>query len=328
MSGKTSLMFFALAFLSLLIERLVGYPDWLFRRIGHPVTWIGSLIALLDKKWNREADSFSQRKIKGALALSVFFGMTVMSALLVQSVLIALPLGLLLAAIIGSALPAQKSLEQHVEAVATALETEGLLGGRQAVSMIVGRDPDQLDEAAVCRAAIESLAENFSDGIVAPSLWLGLLGLPGGAGYKAINTADSMIGHRTQRHEAFGWASARLDDLVNLPASRLSGLLFTLAAFFVKGASPKNAMDAVFRDAGHHRSPNAGWPEAALAGALGFALAGPRSYGGQMIEAPFMGEGGRRNLTAADIRKALKLARIADALLIGFFGLLALLIWL
>lgn len=317
-------MFFALAFLSLLIERLVGYPDWLFRRIGHPVTWIGSLIALLDKKWNREQGSFSNREAKGVLALVVFLGVTVSIALALQNVLLVLPLGLLLVALVGASLPAQKSLEQHVEAVATALESEGLEGGRRAVSMIVGRDPDQLDEAAVCRAAIESLAENFSDGIVAPSFWLGLLGLPGGAGYKAINTADSMIGHRTPRHEAFGWASARLDDLVNLPASRLTACLFIVAAIFVKGASPQGALRAVARDAKHHRSPNAGWPESALAGALGFALAGPRSYGGQMIQARFMGEGGRRNLTGADIRQALKLARVADSLLIGLFGFLAL----
>lgn len=312
--------------MSLVIERLIGYPDWLFKRIGHPVTWIGSLIALLDRKWNREDDSFSRRKAMGVAALAVFLGATVFLSWFVQSILLLLPVGLLLAALLGASLPAQKSLEQHVAAVATALEREGLEGGRKAVSMIVGRDPEKLDEAAVCRAAIESLAENFSDGVVAPAVWLGFLGLPGGAGYKAINTADSMIGHRSPRHEAFGWAAARLDDLVNLPASRLTGLLFVIAAFVVKGASPRQAVAAIFRDARHHRSPNAGWPEAALAGALGFALAGPRSYGGQMIEARFMGEGGRRDLAAADIRRALKLARIADALLIGLFGVLALII--
>ncbi|MFK3691884.1 adenosylcobinamide-phosphate synthase CbiB [Agrobacterium tumefaciens] len=319
-------MFFALAFLSLLIERVTGYPNWLFRRIGHPVTWIGSLIALLDRKWNRESASFSQRKTAGVAALAVFVGLTLLIAWSAQSVLLFLPLGFLLLAVFGASLPAQKSLEQHVEAVATALEREGVEGGRKAVSMIVGRDPQRLDEAAICRAAIESLAENFSDGIVAPALWLGLLGLPGGAAYKAINTADSMIGHRSPRHEAFGWASARLDDLVNLPASRLSGFLFVAAAFFVEGASPRDAIAAIRRDARHHRSPNAGWPEAAMAGALGFALAGPRSYGGQMIEARFMGEGGRSELVAGDIRKALRLARIADLLLIGLFGLLAILI--
>lgn len=319
-------MFFALAFLSLLIERFTGYPNWLFARIGHPVTWVGSFIALLDKKWNRQSDDFAKRKVMGVTALIVFLLVTILLASVVQSVLFLLPLGLLFVAVVGASLPAQRSLEQHVEAVAVALETEGLEGGRRAVSMIVGRDPDQLDEAAVCRAAIESLAENFSDGIVAPAFWLGLLGLPGGAAYKAINTADSMIGHRNKRYEAFGKASAKLDDLVNLPASRLSGYLFAVAAFFVKGASPKNALRTIKRDAHHHRSPNAGWPEAALAGALGFALAGPRSYDGQMIEARFMGKGGRRELNAADIRHALKLARLADGLLIGLFAFLALLI--
>jgi len=319
-------MFFALAFLSLLIERLTGYPDWLFKRIGHPVTWIGSVIALLDKKWNRENASFSQRKAAGVAALASFVGLTLLVAWFAQSTLLFLPFGILLVAVLGASLPAQKSLEQHVEAVAIALEREGVEGGRKAVSMIVGRDPQKLDEAAICRAAVESLAENFSDGIVAPALWLGLLGLPGGAVYKAINTADSMIGHRSPRHEAFGWASARLDDLVNLPASRLSGGLFVMSAFFVKGASPGGAIAAIRRDARHHRSPNAGWPEAALAGALGFALAGPRSYGGQMIEARFMGEGGRATLVAEDIRRALELARVADLLLIGLFGLLAILI--
>lgn len=204
-------MFFALAFLSLVIERLTGYPDWLFKRIGHPVTWIGSLIALMDKKWNRESASFSQRKAAGVAALVVFVGLTVILAWFAQSVLLFLPFGLLAVAIFGASLPAQQSLEQHVEAVATALEREGVEGGRKAVSMIVGRDPQKLDEAAICRAAIESLAENFSDGIVAPAFWLGFLGLPGGAAYKAINTADSMIGHRSPRHEAFGWASARRD---------------------------------------------------------------------------------------------------------------------
>ena len=164
--------------------------------------------------------------------------------------------------------------------------------------------------------------------VVAPAFWMACGGLTGAALYKAVNTADSMIGHRTPRHEAFGWAAARFDDLINLPASRLTALLFAAAAFFIEGASPRDAMRAVFRDAKHHRSPNAGWPEAAMAGALGIALAGPRSYGGQMIEARFMGEGGNPHLTVWHIHIALKLARIADAMLIGLFGLLALVIWL
>jgi adenosylcobinamide-phosphate synthase len=211
--------------------------------------------------------------------------------------------------------------------VAEALETEGLDGGRRAVSMIVGRDPQSLDEAGVARAAIESLAENFSDGVVAPAFWLALLGLPGGAAYKAANTADSMIGHKSERHLHFGRAAARFDDLINLPASRLSAALIWGAAWFVTGASPDRARDAISRDAQKHRSPNAGWPEAAMAGALGLALAGPRVYGGVTVEDGYMGEGGRREATAADIRRALALYRAADTLLIALFGAIAVMLW-
>lgn len=318
---------FLLAFSALIVERIVGYPDWLFRRIGHPVTWIGALISRLDRDLNRESDDFSTRRRKGILALLALLGITILLGLVIQYDLMLIPLGPVLLVLLAASLPAQKSLETHVEAVATALQQAGLEAGRKAVSKIVGRDPEKLDEAAVCRAAIESLAENFSDGVVAPAFWMGIFGLAGGVGYKAANTADSMIGHRSPRYEAFGWAAARFDDLINLPASRLSALLFVVAAGFIYGASPGNAIRAIRRDARHHRSPNAGWPEAAMAGALGIALAGPRSYGGRMIEARFMGEGGRSELNANDISRALKLARIADALLIGLFGLLALIIW-
>lgn len=316
-------MFFLLAFLSLCIERLTGYPQWLFNRIGHPVTWIGALIARLDRAWNRESDSFAGRKRHGVAALIVLLAIPAVIALGVQYVFGVSAWGVLPLAVLAASLPAQKSLETHVEAVATALENEGVPGGRRAVSMIVGRDPEQLDEAAIARAAIESLAENFSDGITAPALWTGIGGLAGGVAYKAANTADSMIGHRSPRHEAFGWAAARFDDLINLPASRLTGLLFIAAAWIMPGASPAGAWTAIRRDARHHRSPNAGWPEAAMAGALDIAIAGPRSYGGKMIEAHFMGAGGRSDLNASDIRRALKLARIADYILIGLFGVLA-----
>ena len=185
--------------------------------------------------------------------------------------------------------------------------------GRRAVAMIVGRNPAALDEAGVARAAIESLAENFSDGVVAPILWTALGGLLGGALYKAINTADSMIGHKDDRHGAFGWAAARLDDLVNLPASRLAALWLILAAWLTPGASAREAARAVMRDASRHRSPNAGWPEAAMAGALGLKLAGPRVYGDTLVEDAFMGAG-RREADAADIRRALRLYRTACAI--------------
>ena len=186
-----------------------------------------------------------------------------------------------------------------------------MTAGRQAVSMIVGRNTAVLDAAGVARAAIESLAENFSDGIVAPAFWLAVGGLPGGALYKAANTADSMIGHRTPRYDAFGWAAARFDDAINLPASRLAVLWIVMAAPLA-GGSACGAWAAVGRDARRHRSPNAGWPEAAFAGALDLKLAGPRVYGSEMVDDAFMGSG-RREAGASDIRQALTLYRIACA---------------
>ena len=316
-------MALATAACALLIEAALGYPDRLVRSIGHPVIWLGRLIATLDHRLNREAWSAARRRAAGLAALLVLLAASLAPAWLIEAALTALPLGWLAVALLASSLLAQRSLHEHVARVAAALERDGLAAGRVAVSHIVGRDPEALDEAGICRAAIESLAENFSDGIVAPAVWLALGGLPGAAAYKAVNTADSMIGHRTPRHEAFGWAAARLDDLVNLPASRLSGLLLILAAGLMPGASPAAALRALRRDAHRHRSPNAGWPEAAMAGALGLALAGPRRYAGVLVEDALMGDG-RRAATAADIRRALRLFRLADALLIALALLLAL----
>ena len=216
-----------------------------------------------------------------------------MVAFVIERGLLLLPFGLAGVAFLASTLIAQRSLHEHVAGVADALEKAGAEGGRQAVAHIVGRDSEALDEAGVARAAIESLAENFSDGVVAPVLWMLIAGLPGAAVYKAINTADSMIGHRTSRYQAFGWAAARVDDLVNLPASRLSALLIIAAAAVTKQASASAAWRAVRRDARRHRSPNAGYPEAAMAGALGLALAGPRNYGGVRVDDAFMGNGRR-----------------------------------
>jgi adenosylcobinamide-phosphate synthase len=222
-------------------------------------------------------------------------------------------LALLLVGALASTLIAQRSLCEHVAAVATALEHEGLAAGRKAVAQIVGRDTAALDEAAVSRAAIESLAENYSDGVVAPLFWLLVGGLPGAAVYKAINTADSMIGHRSERYRAYGWAAARLDDLVNLPASRLAALFIIAAATLLPGLDAQSALRAVVRDARSHRSPNAGWPEAAMAGALGLRLAGPRIYGGVTVDDHWMGDG-RADATAGDIRRALVVVRLACVL--------------
>jgi adenosylcobinamide-phosphate synthase len=318
-------MFPTLAFLALLIELMLGYPDWLVRSIGHPVTWMGRLIEALDHKLNHEKDSPVRRRAAGAIAVVALIAVAGVVAYALEHNLPRLPFGLLVLAALASTLLAQRSLYAHVARVAAALEQDGLEAGRKAVAQIVGRDPEALDEGGVARAAIESLAENFSDGVVAPAFWMSVAGLPGAAIYKAINTADSMIGHRTPRHADFGIAAARLDDLVNLPASRLAAVLIVAAAWFADRASAANAWRAVRRDAPHHRSPNAGYPEAAMGGALGLALAGPRRYGGVIVDDAMMGDG-RRDATAADIRAALALYRSADALLIALAGLAAILV--
>ncbi|KAA0688925.1 adenosylcobinamide-phosphate synthase CbiB [Azospirillum brasilense] len=308
---------------ALLIEAAVGYPDALYAQIRHPVVWIGALIAQLDRALNRERDSFAIRKAAGVLALLVLLLVVGGAASAVAGLCRHLPLGGLLEAALASTLLAQRSLHDHVAAVAAAFRDGGLEAARGAVSRIVGRNPATLDEHGVSRAAIESLSENFSDGVVAPAFWLLVGGLPGIALYKAINTADSMIGHRTPQHEAFGWAAARLDDLVNLPGSRLSALLIWVAARFTEGADAAESWRSVRRDAHRHRSPNAGWPEAAMAGALDLRLGGPRVYGEVRIEDAWMGPG-RTAATAQDITRALHLYRRACIALVAGALLLAL----
>ncbi len=302
----------------MLIELCVGYPERLFGAIGHPVTWIGGLIGALDRTLNGK----NARRAAGILALAIVLGIVGSVAFIVQFELLRLPLGSFVIALVASTLIAQRSLHRHVAAVAAALEAGDIAGGRAAVSHIVGRDTAALDEAGLARAAIESLAENFSDAVVAPVLWLAIAGLPGAALYKAVNTADSMIGHRTERYAAFGWAAARLDDLVNLPASRLAALFLIGAAALREDASSVDAWHTVWFDAAHHRSPNAGYPEAAIAGALGLSLAGPRVYDGVRVDDATMG-GGRWQATAADIRRALALYQRADAILIALLAVLA-----
>ena len=303
----------------MLIELCFGYPERVARAIGHPVTWIGRLIGALDRLLNRETMGASARQAAGIVAVLILIVVVGAVGLIVERELLHLPFGLLAVGLLASTLIAQRSLHRHVADVAVALEKRGIEAGRTAVSHIVGRDTEALDAPGVARAAIESLAENFSDAVVAPILWLAIAGLPGAALYKAINTADSMIGHRTRRYEAFGWAAARLDDLVNLPASRLSALLLIAAAGLSKNASANGAWRAVRRDAARHRSPNAGYPEAAMAGALGLSLAGPRVYGGVRVDDATMGDG-RRDAESADIVRALALYRRADAILLALLA--------
>jgi adenosylcobinamide-phosphate synthase len=314
-------MSIAITLLALLTEATFGYPGLALAAVGHPVMWLGRMIGWLDHALNR--GTAARRKAAGFLATLLIVAIPAAAAYAIESLALRLPFGFVVAAILASTLLAQRSLHEHVARVAEALDRDGLGGGRRAVSQIVGRDPDALDEDGVARAAIESLGENFSDGVVAPALWLAIGGLAGAAAYKAINTADSMIGHKTERHRDFGFASARLDDLVNLPASRLSALLIVLAAAMMRDASASGAWHAAWRDAAKHRSPNAGWPEAAMAGALDLSLAGPRVYAGVTVDDATMGDG-PREATAQDIRAALEIYRRADALLIVLVAALTL----
>ncbi len=311
----------SLALAALIVEALIGYPAPVYAVLRHPVAWIGALIARLELALNRTGWPDAQRKSAGVLALALVLAATAAVAMGLTALAPKNGLGIVILVFIASSLIAQRSLYDHVAAVARALSTQGLEAGREKVALIVGRDVAALDVAGVSRAAVESLAENFSDGVVAPAFWLAVFGLPGGALYKAANTADSMIGHKNERYLNFGWAAARFDDFINLPASRLAALWLILAACFSPGADPAAGWRAVRRDARKHRSPNAGWPEAALAGALGYKLAGPRVYGGESVDDVFMGDG-RADLDAADIFRALALYRRACGVQIGVLAAL------
>jgi adenosylcobinamide-phosphate synthase len=287
---------------AMVMDALLGWPDRLFARIGHPVTWLGAFIAALDGRLNRSSDTPIQRRIAGSASALIVIIVAAGLGCLVQRVVPSGLIGTLLLGILAWPLVAFRSLYDHVAAVRDPLRVGNIEAGRKAVSMIVGRDSQMLDEAGIARAAIESLAENASDGIVAPVFWGALFGLPGILAYKAINTLDSMIGHRTERHEAFGWAAARIDDVANFIPARLTGLLFVLFA----GHKRAQAMSCMRNDAHHHRSINAGWPEAAMAGALGVRLCGPRFYQGKPANEPWL-NGEARDPAAIDITRGLEL---------------------
>lgn len=298
-------------------DALLGWPSWLFARIGHPVTWLGRLIATIDTAWNRASDPPAFRRAAGVAGALAVIAVSIALGWVLQSVL---PWGWIQIALVGVLawpLVALRSLHDHVAAVATPLQAGDIAAARDAVSRIVGRDPTALDEPGIARAAIESLAENASDGIVAPVFWGALFGLPGILGYKAINTLDSMIGHRSERHEAFGWAAARIDDVANFVPARMTGFLFVLLA-----SRRSEALSCMRRDARRHRSPNAGWPEAAMAGALGVRLSGPRIYHGSVTNEPWLNEGARDPL-AADINHGLAVYRRSMLLLTAVLAILA-----
>jgi adenosylcobinamide-phosphate synthase len=314
---------FTAATLALLIERLFGFPKPLYVKIGHPVEWIGTILAKLEAQLYEPEVEALQARLRGLAALLVLLFIVVVPAVLIGSFLSTFKFGWVIEALLATAFIAQHSLYEHVSAVGRGLDTS-LIEGRKAVAKLVGRDSAALDETGVVKGALESLAENTSDAIVAPVFWFVLLGLPGIVAYKAINTADSMIGHKSERYIHFGWAAARLDDLINLPASRITGLLFVGAAAWNDSERGKIALQAMWRDASKHQSPNAGWPESALAASFGVKFGGPRSYAGTRVDLPWMGEG-REVLNRDDIRKGLRLYGTAMTFLFFLMALCALL---
>jgi adenosylcobinamide-phosphate synthase len=274
--------------LAMLLDAALGEPRWLWDRVPHPAILMGRTVGWIDKRFNRG----DHLRYRGALS----FGALVLGAGIFGWLLCDLP-GPFAEIIVGAILLAQKSLAQHVQAVADALRLS-VADGRRSVAMIVGRDTGQMDGPAIARGAIESAAENLSDGVIAPAVWFLLFGLPGLLIYKITNTADSMIGHRTPRHEEFGWAAARFDDLLNLIPARLTAALIWLTT------RPAQAWPGIIADARRHRSPNAGWPEAAMARVLNVALSGPRSYAGQRADFPFVHPSGQHDIGADQIDQA------------------------
>lgn len=284
------------ALAALALDAALGWPDGLYRRIGHPVGLFARLIGACERRWNRPDLSDGKRRVLGLLTVILLAGAAAIAAYLVELSIrhLAGPTAWSLIALAAWPALAQRSLHDHYLPVLRARERGDLPAARHAVGMIVGRDTSLLDEAGVDRAGIESLAESFCDGITAPLVWLLVLGLPGLWAYKAINTADSIIGHPEEPLRAFGWAAARSDDALNLVPARLAGVLLCIAS--------GRGWRVLWRDHGKHASPNAGWPEAAMAGALGIRLAGPVRYDGNLYEKPWIGEGA--TASPAAMRKA------------------------
>ncbi|MCR6629544.1 MAG: adenosylcobinamide-phosphate synthase CbiB [Magnetospirillum sp.] len=310
-------------FMALALDAVFGEMGPLFRLAPHPVVLVGRLIGRLDKRLNKPSLPEADRKARGVVLVALMAALAVGVSLAIAFVARAVPHLWLIEVFAAATLIAQRSLFNHVDDVARALEHNGLEAGRYAVSRIVGRDPQSLDEHGVARAAIESLAENFADAVVAPAFWYVLLGLPGLVLYKTVNTLDSMVGYRNDKYRAFGWASARLDDAMNLVPARLAGLIVTLAALFAAKGRPWRALKTMITDARHHKSPNSGWPEAAMAGALDLALGGPRKYPGLVVDEKWIGRG-RARATVADMDRALHLFSAACLI---HAGLVILLLW-
>lgn len=291
---------------ALIADWYLGEPDLLWKRLPHPVVLFGKAVAFADRKLNDEHAGNDVRYRMGALAISALILASVLVGLAMSALFSRMGLlGVFFEGFAVFALLAQKSLKDHVMAVAAGLRENGPAGGRAAIAHIVGRDPETLDRSGMARAAIESLAENFSDGVLAPAFWYAVFGLPGIFAYKMINTADSMIGYRNERYLHFGRAAAKIDDLANWLPARLSALAIALGAGLLRGAGAMQAaMNCAMADARLHRSPNSGWPEAAMAGGLGIALGGPRRYAHETVSQAHINSAGRMGLDAGDIESA------------------------
>jgi adenosylcobinamide-phosphate synthase len=313
--------------LALILDWYFGEPVALWSRLSHPIVLFGKAVSFIDKRFNYAKDKPETQYKKGAISISLLLGSALMGAFLLEWFIGFLWIfGFLLELFIVFVLLAQKSLAEHVEAVAQGLKEDGLKGGRKAVAMIVGRDPSSLDKQGVSRAAIESLAENFSDGVVAPAFWYAVFGLPGIIVYKMINTADSMIAYRNEKYLWFGRVAAQIDDLANWLPARISAILIALGAGMLNGMGAfKNAMIVALRDSGLHRSPNAGWPEAAMAGGADIALGGPRIYPEETVQQAYLNSSGKRDLGVKDIKQAIQIFALACFTLWFFTGVLVVL---
>lgn len=306
--------------IALICDRLIGDPDWLWEKTGHPAAWMGWLVETADKRFNNPKGAPEKQLRNGGAVFAGLMGAALVSAWIIAMIAGYLgPLGWLIETFVVLSLLAQKSLRDHVEAVERTLADENLCAARRAISRIVGRSPETLDRSGIARAGIESLAENFSDGVVAPAFWYAFFGMPGIIVYKTINTADSMIGHRSERYLEFGRVSAQADDLANWLPARLSAILIAFGAFL--GGNPRAGRDSLstaLRDSGLHSSPNAGWPEAAIAGACGIALGGPRQYDGQTVWQGWINAAGESRLGSSAVRTAIGLFDLScQALLAG-----------
>lgn len=310
--------------LALILDWYFGEPVALWSRLPHPIVLFGKAVSFIDKRFNHVKDKPESQYKKGAISISFLLFSALMGAFVLEWLIgFVWVFGFFIELFIVFVLLAQKSLADHVEAVAEGLKDDGLKGGRKAVAMIVGRDPSSLDKQGVSRAAIESLAENFSDGVVAPAFWYAVFGLPGIIVYKMINTADSMIAYRNEKYLWFGRVAAQIDDLANWLPARLSAILIALGAGMLNGVNAfRNAMIVALRDSGLHRSPNAGWPEAAMAGGADIALGGPRIYPEETVQQAYLNSAGKHDLGVKDIKQAIQIFALACFSLWFFTGVL------